>query len=131
MLLLKTYTGPRRKLIRCAATKNVHRSPDTIPPSKWNQREAVFEGIARTTNSVEEWRFGIQLHFTGSYPTIWKLLAAFKKDAASQKLRYLQTIAGQPELLRKKYRVTSTKKKRDHGSLIHLPFSRSTAVLAV
>ena len=31
-----------------------------FPPSIWNKREAASEGVARTTNAVEGWHFGIQ-----------------------------------------------------------------------
>ena len=116
----KTYIeGPRRPL---------------FPPNIWNQREAAFEGIARTTNSVERWHFGLQAYFTGAHPTIWKLLAALKKDAACQKLRYLQTIAGQPELPRKKYRDLNEKVQKimaHYNEGIPLPFLRSIAALTV
>ena len=91
----KTYIEGRRRSL--------------FPPYIWNQREAAFEGIARTTNSVEGWHFGLQSYFTGAHPTIWKLLAALKKDAASQKLRYLQAIAGQPEKPQKTYRDLNEK----------------------
>ena len=116
----KTYIeGPRRPL---------------FPPNIWNQREAAFEGIARTTNSVEGWHFGLQAYFTGAHSTIWQLLAALKKDAASQKLRYLQTIAGQPELPRKKYRDLNEKVQKimaHYNEGIPLPFLRSIAALTV
>ena len=36
-----------------------------------------------------KWHLGLQSHFSGAHPTIWKLLSALKKDAASQKLGYL------------------------------------------
>ena len=32
-----------------------------FPPSLWNQRDAASSGLARTTNAVEGWHYGIQL----------------------------------------------------------------------
>ena len=56
-----------------------------IPPSIWNKREAASEGVARTTNAVEGWHFGIQAFFSGSHPTLWRTLENLKKDVATQK----------------------------------------------
>ena len=33
-------------------------------PQIWNQRDAAIEGIARTTNAVEGWHYGIQALFS-------------------------------------------------------------------
>ena len=51
--------------------------PATFPPQILNQRDAAIEGIARTTNNVEGWHYGIQALFSG----IWKLLTNLQKDA--------------------------------------------------
>ena len=60
----------------------------TFPPQIWNQRDAAIEGIARTTNAVEGWHYGIQALFSGSHPGIRKLLTNLQKDAAVQKLNF-------------------------------------------
>ena len=68
--------------------------PPTFPPKIWNQRDAAIEGIARTTNAVESWQYGIQALFSGSHPWIWKLLVNLQKDAAVQKLNILNAPSG-------------------------------------
>ena len=65
-----------------------------FPPAIWNQQQAAFEGLARTTNAVEGWHFGVQAFFSGSHPSLWKSLETLRKDAATQKYLYLQSTAG-------------------------------------
>ena len=36
--------------------------------------QAAGEGVARTTNSVKGWYYGLQAYFTGSQPNVWLLL---------------------------------------------------------
>jgi len=40
--------------------------------ASWNQRTAAADGLARTTNSVEGWHYGLQALFQCSHPTLWK-----------------------------------------------------------
>ena len=77
--------------------------PATFPPQIWNQRDAAIEGIARTTNAVEGWHYGIQALFSGSHPGIWKLLTNLQKDAAVQKLNFLNASSGHKFPKKKKY----------------------------
>ena len=51
----------------------------------WNQFEADGEGVARTTNSVEGWHYGLQAYFTGSQPNVRLLLRNLKNDSKMQK----------------------------------------------
>ena len=74
-----------------------------IPPLIWNQRDAAIGGIARTTNAVEGWHYGIQALFSGSYPGIWKLLTNLQKDAAVQKLNFLNASSCHKFPKKKKY----------------------------
>ena len=53
-----------------------------FPPFLWNQSMAAANGIAITTNAVEGWHFGIQSFFSGSHPSIWKVIAGLRKDSA-------------------------------------------------
>ena len=46
-----------------------------FPPFLWNQRDAAESGIARTTNAVEGWHFGIQSCFSGANPNMWKVVS--------------------------------------------------------
>ena len=48
-----------------------------------------IEVIARTTNAVEDWPYGIQALFSGSHPGIRELLTNLQKDAAVQNLNFL------------------------------------------
>ena len=77
--------------------------PATFPPQIWNQRDAAVEGIARTTNAVEGWHYGIQALFSGSHPGIWKLLTNLQKDAVVQKLNFLNASSGHKFPKKKKY----------------------------
>ena len=45
-----------------------------FPIEMWNQYDAAGEGVARKTNSVEGWHYGLQAYFSGSTPNIWLLL---------------------------------------------------------
>ena len=58
-----------------------------IPPSIWNKRGAALKGlkgVARTTNAVEGWHFGIRAFFSGSQPSLWRMLESLKKDSANK-----------------------------------------------
>ena len=77
--------------------------PATFPPQIWNQREAAIEGIARTTNAVEGWHYGIQALFSGSHLGIWKLLTNLQKKAAVQKVNFLNASSGHKFPKKKKY----------------------------
>ena len=77
--------------------------PAKFPPQKWNQRDAAIEGIARTTNAVEGWHYEIQALFSGSHPGIWKFLTNLQKDAAVQKLNFLNASSGDKFPKKKKY----------------------------
>ena len=81
-----------------------------IPPSIWNKREAASESVARTTNAVEGWHFGIHAFFSGSHPSLWRTLENLK-DAATQKHLYLQSTAGTEFSRRKKHRELEAKVK--------------------
>ena len=80
-----------------------------FPPFLWNQKLAAANGIARTTNAVEGWHFGIQAFFSGSHPSIWKVLVGLRKDSVTQKKILLQARAGENFPKRKKYREINEK----------------------
>ena len=65
-----------------------------FPIGIWNQYDAAGEGVARTTNSVEGWHYGLQAYFSGSTPNIWLLLRNLEKDSKMQKFKYVQETAG-------------------------------------
>ena len=65
-----------------------------FPIEIWNQFEASSEGVARTTNSVEGWHYGLQTFFTGSQPNVWLLLRNLQKDCKMQKFKYIQETSG-------------------------------------
>ena len=105
-----------------------------FPPSIWNKREAASEGVARTTNAVEGWHFGIQASFSGSRPSLWRTLENLKKDAATQKYLYLQSTAGTEFSGRKKYRKLETKLKNvieRHQDEKTIAFLRAMASLSM
>ena len=105
-----------------------------FPPSVWNQREAAIDGVARTTNAVEGWHFGIQAFFSGSHPTLWKTLENLKKDAATQKFLHLQSTRGFQFNRRKKYRdleVAVENAMARHQGTATIPFLRGMASLSM
>ena len=65
-----------------------------FPIEIWNQYDAAGEGVARTTNSVEGWHYGLQAYFSGSTPNIWLLLRNLENDSKMQKFKYVQETAG-------------------------------------
>ena len=65
-----------------------------FPPSLWNQSEANSSGLARTSNAVEGWHYGIQSYFSGSHPSIWKVIGSLQKDASVQKLNFYNAPSG-------------------------------------
>ena len=65
-----------------------------FPIEIWNQYDAAGEGVARTTNTVEGWHYGLQAYFSGSTPNIWLLLRNLEKDSKMQKFKYVQETAG-------------------------------------
>ena len=65
-----------------------------FPIEMWNQYDAAGEGVARTTNSVKGWHYGLQAYFSGSTPNIWLLLRNLEKDSKMQKFKYVQETAG-------------------------------------
>ena len=52
-----------------------------FPIELWNQFEAAGEGVARTTNSVKGWHYGLQACFTGTQPNVWLLPRNLEKDS--------------------------------------------------
>ena len=58
------------------------------------QYDAAGEGVARTTNSVEGWHYGLQAYFSGSTSNIWLLLRNLEKHSKMQKFKYVQETAG-------------------------------------
>ena len=81
-----------------------------FPKELWNQFEAAGEGVARKTNSVEGWHYGLQASFTGSQPNVWLLLRNLEKDSKMQKFKYLQETTG--IVCSKRLRYEKTKKNR-------------------
>ena len=65
-----------------------------FPIEMWNQYDAAGEGVARTTKSVEGWRYGLQAFFGGSTPNVWLLLRNLEKDSKTQKFKNVKEIAG-------------------------------------
>ena len=42
--------------------------------------------IARTTNAVEGWHFGIQSYFSGAHPNMWKVVGKVYVPTVQKKL---------------------------------------------
>ena len=65
--------------------------------------------MARTTNAVEGWHYGIMSNFSGLHPSIWKVIANLQKDASVQKLNFYNASSGHQFTKKKKYRVLNEK----------------------
>lgn len=94
-----TYIRGRRR-----AGRNAQYGPSLFSIERWNQHQAAADGIARTTNSVEGWHYGIQSLFQCHHPTLWTFLDGISKDIQKQKTSFLQGISGVDQPPRKKYR---------------------------
>jgi hypothetical protein len=75
-----------------------------FPIPVWNQFNAAGEGIARTTNSVEGWHYSLQSIFMSHHPTLWTFFTGLERDCHLNHAAYLQAVAGQVHVSRKKYR---------------------------
>lgn len=78
----------------------------------WNHYRTAADGIARTTNSVEGWHYGLQTLFQCHHPTLWTFLDGISKDMQRQRLGYLQAISGISEAPRRKYRELKERVRR-------------------
>ena len=104
-----------------------------FPPSLWTQRDAASSGLARTTNAVESWHYGIQSYFSGSHPSIWKVIANLQKDASVQKLNFYNASSGHQFTKKKKYRLLNEKVQnimRFYEKKTDLHFFRAMAKLS-
>lgn len=87
-------------------------SPALFPIDVWNQFDAGAEGIARTTNLVEGWHYGIQSLFQCSHPTMWMFFGGVQKEIQRQKALLLQGVAGSQDQPRKRYRLLNDRVQR-------------------
>lgn len=87
-------------------------APAVFPIQLWNQYDTAGQGIARTTNSVEGWHYGIQSLFMCQHPTLWIFLDGLMKDCQKQRTTYLQSVAGVQQEEKKQYRNLMERVKR-------------------
>ena len=64
------------------------------PIETWNHFDCASEGIARTTNSVEGWHYGLQALFQCHHPTLWTFIKGLEKDMQMQHATFLQGVSG-------------------------------------
>ena len=89
---------------RCRAGRAANFGPSIFPVPSWNQHQAAADGVARTTNAVEGWHYGLQVLFQCHHPTLWAFLDGISKDMQTQKTTFLHGLSGVQEIQRKKYR---------------------------
>ena len=77
--------------------------PAIFPIEGWNHFETACEGLARTTNSVEGWHFGLQALFQCHHPTLWTFMKGLEKDMQMQRTSFLQGISGSQPSVPKRY----------------------------
>ena len=135
MLQLAVTTHPvytlsyQTKLKKRTMIRGTSRAP-LFEPSIWNQNSAASEGLAKTTNAVEGWHYGIQSLFSGSHPDVWTFLRKFRQDALLHKLNALQAVTGHQKKPRRKYqqlnaRVQTLINSYDENKENIIPFLRS------
>ena len=105
-----TYIRGRRR-----AGQAGNYGPSIFPVHRWNQHQAAGDGIARTTNAVEGWHYGLQTLFQCHHPTLWKFLDGISKDMQNQKATFLQGLTGVQQIQRKKYRELKERVARAVG----------------
>ena len=54
------------------------------PIETGNHFDSASEGIAKTTNSVEGWHYGLQALFQCHHPTLWTFIKGLEKDMQMQ-----------------------------------------------
>lgn len=79
------------------------------PIDSWNQNDAAFDGIARTTNIVEGWHYGLQALFQCHHPTLWTFLEGLQKDSKLHASSFLQGVSGVQHNKQKKYKELNEK----------------------
>lgn len=78
----------------------------------WNQHDSAGDGIARTTNAVEGWHYGLQSLFQCAHPTMWKFIDGVFTDMGNQRFSFMQGIAGIQLPPVRKYQVVKENLRR-------------------
>ena len=107
--------------------------PPLFAVDMWNQRDATADGIARTTNSVEGWHFGLQALYQCSHPTMWKFIAGLLNDCTMQKATFLQGVTGAEQPAVKRYRILKDRVMKavaTYGQTDVLTYLRALAYLS-
>ena len=104
-----------------------------FPVRMWNQHGTSVDGIARTTNAVEGWHYGLQTLFQCHHPTMWTFLNGLLVDHSKQTALFLQGTAGVLVVQSKRYRKICDKVRRAveaYGRTDVLTFLRAIAHLS-
>ena len=80
-----------------------------FPLAVWNHAENAAEGLARTTNAVEGWYFGVLALFQGSHPSLSVFHEKNRLDCTTQHFNILKARGGSRNAQRKKYRLFNEK----------------------
>ena len=75
------------------------------PIETWNHLDSASEGIARTTNSVEGWHYGLQALFQCHHPTLWIFIKGLEKDMQMQNATILQGVSGLQPFVPNRYQL--------------------------
>ncbi|KAK4877489.1 hypothetical protein RN001_009995 [Aquatica leii] len=95
--------------VRGRQMQNGRRRNPLFSPEIWNHHISVTEELARMTNSIEGWHFGLKSLFQCSHPTVWQFIDRLQKEISLQHSYYLQHISGQRIPQKKKYRDLNTR----------------------
>jgi len=75
-----------------------------FPTDTWNHFETAGQGIAKTTNVVEGWHYGLQALFQCHHPTLFAFMKETEKEVQTQHVAFHQCIAGSQIAIPKRYR---------------------------
>ena len=94
----QTYIGGRRR----PGCSECYQSA-IYPIETWNHFESASEGIARTTNSVKGWHYGLQVLFQCHHPTLWTVIKGLEKDMQMQHTTFVLGVSGLQPFVPKRY----------------------------
>ena len=78
-----------------------HQAP-LFPLNLWNYYYETPFGLPRTTNAVEAWHRSFNATVGCHHPSIWKFIAALKREQGLVEVRQAKFIAGAPPTKRKR-----------------------------
>lgn len=84
-----------------------------FPPAMWSVRTRTEEGVPRTQNKLEGWHRGIQTHFDGDHPSMWRFIAGLQREEGLAHSEVISMRSGvERQSRRTKYQLHNERLKR-------------------